>query len=78
MIESFGQIVLIQFKQKKSEMLINLMELKKLNFCSIILKKYFKLEKLIKILALCVLAVGLVKADPIWEDANLDTVSLLC
>lgn len=32
------------------------------------------MEKLIKILALCVLVVGLVNADPIWEDANLDTV----
>ena len=34
------------------------------------------MEKLMKILVLCILAVGLVKADPIWEDANLDTVSL--
>lgn len=30
-----------------------------------------------KILVLCILAVGLAKADPIWEDANLDTIGLL-
>jgi len=36
------------------------------------------MEKLIQVLVLFVLALGLVKADPIWEDANLDTVSLLC